>query len=90
MRSRAQEREILETLRAIRNDPEVGRGVIDHGRHHAAEAEVGRSDEERGVRVQRAPHLHHHQEHRKHDADERSDKAKPILEKISRCERKNE
>jgi hypothetical protein len=70
-------RQILEVFRSAGNDPEVGGGVIDHGRDHAAEAEV-------------KAHLHHHQDHRKNDTHERRDKAKTILEEISRCEGKNE
>ena len=75
--SGAEKREILEVFGSTGNDPEVGRGVIDHRRDHAAEAEV-------------KAHLHHHQHHRKNDAHERGHKAKPILEKISRRQRKDE
>src|ERR1019366_1094982 len=75
--SGVEKREILEVIRSARNDPEVGRGVIDHSCDHAAEAEV-------------KAHLHHHQHHRKNDAHEGGDKAKPILEKISQRKRKNE
>jgi hypothetical protein len=72
-----EKREILEVIRSPRNDPEVGRGVIDHSCDHAAEAKVKAC-------------LHHHQHHRKNDAHEGGDKAKPILEKISQRKRKNE
>jgi hypothetical protein len=51
--------------------------VIDHGRDHAAEAKI-------------EAHLHHDQHHRNNDAHERGDKAQPILEEISPCQRKNE
>jgi hypothetical protein len=52
-----EKREILEVFRPGRNDPEVGRCVIDHRRDHTAEAEV-------------KAHLHQHQYDRKNDAHE--------------------
>ncbi len=65
---------ILEAFGALAHDPQIGVGVIDHCRHHAAEAEI-------------EAHLHHDQHDRKHDADRRGGKAKAVLEQVARGER---
>ena len=60
-------------LVSLRDDPEIGRRVIDDRRQHPAEAEV-------------EAELHHHQHDRKDNADERRDEAKPVVKQVSRRE----
>ncbi len=70
-----EQRGVLEALGALRHDPEIGRGVVDHGGDHLPEAEI-------------EPHLHRHQHDGEYDADHGRDQAQPVVEQVS--ERKRE
>jgi len=72
-----QKRRVLEALGSGRHDPQIGRGVVDHGRDHLPEAQV-------------QAHLHHHQNDGEDDADHRGDETEPVVEQIAKCEREDE
>ena len=72
-----EQRGVLEALRAVRHDPEVGRRMVDHGRDHALEAEV-------------EAHLHGHEHDREHDADDRRDQSQPIVKQVAGRESKDQ
>jgi hypothetical protein len=61
------------------SDPmrKIGVGVIDHGRHHAVEA-------------QKQSHLHGDENDREDDADDGRDKSKPVVKQVPACELENQ
>ena len=66
----------LEALGLGGRDPEVGLGVIDHGRHHA-------------FKPQKQPKLHGKQNDGEDDPDQRSDQSNAVVKQIARRKRES-
>ena len=62
-----QQRRVFKTFRSERNDPKIGRGMVDHDRHHALE-------------TQKQAHLNCNQNNGENDANDGRAEAQSILQ----------